>query len=478
MYLELIKNDWRIFMSDRKIKIGLLPMRRNTANRPAKTFLTWVSAEERGHRFVKYIKENLVCENISFVDTEGLGCCDLIFDEASAESAIERFREACVDAVLMINTNFGNEEVACDIAKALGVPFALWAPLDDEYYEHGMRPTDSQCGIFGISRQFQRYGVPFSYIPCCRVESDTFKEGFMRFARVASMVKSFKNLRIGQVGTRPAPFFSVIWNEGELMSRFGLKIIPVNLATLEDRFKKTMLEKPDEIARFVKVFKDNYQMDELTPKYLDRMACLAVTYIGIFEEFKLDVISAECWTATPLMFDGLAPCAVYGILNDLGYTVSCESDLHCAMTMRILEAASFGKKRPFLGEFTVRHPENPNAELLWHCGPFPLSVKSRDSAAELVNQREWFRVADGEYTVARIDQENGKYTVLAGKCKTVDGPVTHGTYLWGEFDDLGKWEEKLVFGPYIHHFVEIEGDYTKEIEDFCKYFPSLTPDKI
>ena len=43
---------------DYKIKIGLAPMRRNTTNRPAKTFLTWVSAEERGHRFVDYIEKN------------------------------------------------------------------------------------------------------------------------------------------------------------------------------------------------------------------------------------------------------------------------------------------------------------------------------------------------------------------------------------------------------------------------------------
>lgn len=46
-------------MLDYKVKIGLVPMRRNTTNRPAKTFLTWVSAEERGHRFVDYIEKIL-----------------------------------------------------------------------------------------------------------------------------------------------------------------------------------------------------------------------------------------------------------------------------------------------------------------------------------------------------------------------------------------------------------------------------------
>ena len=245
----------------------------------------------------------------------------------------------------------------------------------------------------------------------------------------------------------------------------------------EQRFNAVLENEKEEIAKYVEVFKTKYESDDLTPNYYERMAALVVTYIGIFKEFKLDIISAECWTATPVMSDGLAPCAVYGVLNDLGYIVACESDMHCALTMNLLDSASLGKARPFLGEFTVRHPENKNAELLWHCGPFPLSVKAPDSKARLVNQREWFRAKDGEYTIARIDQDNGQYMILAGTCHTTEGPQTHGTYLWGEFDDLQAWEDRLLDGPYIHHFVEIEGNYVEEIREFTKYFPNLAIDK-
>lgn len=464
-------------MLDYKVKIGLVPMRRNTTNRPAKTFLTWVSAEERGHRFVDYIEKNFKSENVTFTDSKGLGCSDLIFDDKSAAELVERFKAEEVDAVVIINCNFGNEEAAADIAKALGKPVLLWAPLDDEYYKDGMRPTDSQCGLFGVSRQFQRYHIPFSHLPCCRVESDEFKAGFDSFVRVACMVKNFKGMRIGQVGTRPAPFFSVIWNEGELMEKFGLRIMPFNMAVIQNNFNEVKESCRDEIAYFEDYINNNYTLDDLTPQYVNRMATLTVMYKQLFEENNLDVISAECWTATPQMFDGLAPCAVYGILNDLGYIIACESDMHAAMTFVLLSSAALGKKKPFLGEFTVRHPENKNAELLWHCGPFPLSVKAPDSVARLVNQREWFRAKDGEYTAARLDTENGNYMLLPLKCHTVEGPQTHGTYIWGEFDNLQAVEDRLLDGPYIHHFCEIEGDYTKELREFCKYVPSLTVDK-
>ena len=468
-------------MFDYKVKIGLVPMRRDTNNRPKGTFLTWYSAEERGERFVRYIEENFTTDKVSFVDSKGLGTKDLIHDAKSAAAMVERMKREGVDAVFIVNCNFGNEEAAADIAKAMGKPVLLWAPLDDEYYVDGMRPTDSQCGLFGVSRQMQRFHIPFSHLPCCRVESDEFKDGFLSFVRVACMVKNFTGLRIGQIGLRPAPFYSVIWNEGELMEKFGLKIIPINFALIEQRMKATLDERPAEMKEIADGIRKNYRMDDLTPKYVDTMAAYAVTLKRLYIEFDLDAISAECWTATPVMFDGFAPCTVYSILNDMGYLVSCESDMHCLLTMILLKSATLGEGKPLFGEFTVRHPEDRNAELLWHCGPFPLSQKAESgvgSTARLVNQRSWFRAKDGVYTVARLDQESGRYMILPLVGKTTEGPATHGTYLWVKFDDLQKIEDRIIDGPYIHHFTEIAGDYTREIREFCKYFPNLETDRI
>ncbi|MBR4910448.1 MAG: hypothetical protein IKZ47_03895, partial [Clostridia bacterium] len=454
------------------VKIGLLPMRRNTNDRPKGTFLTWYSAEERGKRFVDYIEKNFSSDKVSFVDSKGIGIKDLIFDDDSAAEVIDRFKSEKVDAVFIINCNFGNEEAAADIAKALGVPVLLWAPLDDEYYVDGMRPTDSQCGLFGVSRQMQRLHIPFSHLPCCRVESEEFKEGFESFVRVACMVKNFKGIRVGQIGLRPAPFYSVIWNEGDLLEKFGVKMIPINFALIEQRMNAILTENPPGKKEIENYILKNYKLDDLTPQYVERMAAYAVTLKRLFDEFNLDAVSAECWTATPVMFDGLAPCTVYGILGDMGYLVSCESDMHALLTMVLLKCATLGEGKPLFGEFTVRHPENKNAELLWHCGPFPLSQKAEsgiDSTARLVNQRSWFRAKDGEYTVARIDREDGEYMILPLIANTTTGPQTHGTYLWAEFDDLQKIEDRLIDGPYIHHFVEIAGDWRKEIKEFCKY---------
>ena len=245
--------------------------------------------------------------------------------------------------------------------------------------------------------------------------------------------------------------------------------------------KQTAENCKDEIAEVANYILKTYTMDDLTPAYIDRMATMTVMYKNLMDEYELDVLSAECWTATPNMFDGLAPCTVYSILNDMGYLVACESDIHAAMTMVLLSSATLGKGKVLFGEFTVRHPEDKNVELLWHCGPFPVSQKAEsgvDSEARLVNQRSWFRAKDGVYTVARMDQESGDYMLLPLVCKTATGPKTSGTYLWAEFEDLQAVENRIIEGPYIHHFVEVEGDYRKELAEFTKYFPNVKIDKI
>ena len=141
-----------------------------------------------------------------------------------------------------------------------------------------------------------------------------------------------------------------------------------------------------------------------------------------------------------------------------------------------LSCASLGRNPPFLGEFTVRHPEDDNVELLWHCGPFPYSLCKPGCHPKQVEQRQWFEVKYSTYTVARFDQDDGHYMLLNGVCRSAEGPFTNGTYLWARFNNLDQWERKLMEGPYIHHMAEVEGDYTEVLHDFCKYIPNLTFD--
>lgn len=462
-------------MLNYSVKIGLAPMRRDVTPRPG--IFNWEKAEERGHRIVAYMKEHFTSENVTFVDLKGINPVDVMYCDADAEKVIERFNVEKVDAILIINCNFGNEEIAAQVARGVNKPICIWAPLDDSFLPDGTRYTDSQCGLFGVSRQLQRFNIPFSYIETCAVEDNLFAVGLQKFISVACMVKNFRGMRIAQVGLRPKPFCSVIFNEGELMQKFGLQIVPVNLALIIDKFNKILQENDAELEKGKELLLSRYEMDDLTPPLLKKVYAFVLLYQWIFDTYRVQAVSAECWTAMQLAV-GAMPCTAYSVLADMGYIISCESDMHGAITMAMLSCATLGKKIPFFGEFTVRHPQDANGELLWHCGPFAYSLKKDGCPCKNVNMRQWFQVKDGTYTVARFDQDDGKYSLLSGTCQTMDGPYTFGTYLWAKFDNLSNWERKLIEGPYIHHMAEIEGDWTEVLREFCKYVPGLTLDTV
>lgn len=462
-------------MLNYNVKIGLVPMRRDCTPRPGA--FNWEIAEARGREIVAYIEEHYATENVTFADLKGVIPVETFYAESDVEKVAAHMRAEKVDALLMINANFGCEEAAALLAQEMNVPVMLWAPLDERFDADGMRYTDSQCGIFGISRQMQRYNIPFTFLNSCRVSEQKFAEGLDRFARVACMVKNFRGMRVGQVGMRPKIFCSVIFNEGELMQRFGLHIVPINNALVAKKFNKILQERDAELVEGEKLFLERYDVDDFTKPLLKRIYAFVLLFKELFEEYNLDAISSECWTSME-MACGVLPCSAYGFLLDEGYLVSCESDLHAAITMALLSCASFGKNPPFMGEFTVRHPQDENVELLWHCGPFPYSLHREGKKPVEYIQRQWFEAKHSKYTVARFDQDDGKYMILNGTCESADGPFTNGTYVWGRFNDLDKWERRLIEGPYIHHMVEIEGDYTKEIEEFCKFVPHLKPDSM
>lgn len=368
-------------MLNYQVKIGLAPMRRDVTPRPG--IFNWEKAEERGRAAVEYIEKHFASENVSFVDLKGINPVDVMYCEADAEKVIERFNQEKVDAVFIINSNFGNEgdRRAGGPGRGQG-PSGIWAPIDTSFLPDGTRYTDSQCGLFGVSRQLQRFHVPFSYIETCAVESDTFAEGFRKFASVSCMVKNFTGMRIAQVGMRPKPFCSVIFNEGELMEKFGLQIVPVNLAVIIDKYNKILAENDAELEAGAKLLLSRYEMDDLTPPLLKKVYAFVLLYQWVFETYNVQAVSAECWTAMQLGV-GAMPCTAYSVLADMGYIISCESDLHGAISMALLSAASMGKKIPFFGEFTVRHPEDPNAELLCTAAPSPTASRRKAAPARM-----------------------------------------------------------------------------------------------
>ena len=167
----------------------------------------------------------------------------------------------------------------------------------------------------------------------------------------------------------------------------------------------------------------------------------------------------------------MMPCVLLGDLMDEGLPLACECDLNGAISQIIAYAMNLYDESVFLADLTIRNPDDDHSELLWHCGPFPYSLKAKESEAELIEGQEQFYIKEGDLTLCRFDDLDGKYYLFAGegKSKPTSGPVTTGTYTYLEVDDWKRWEEKLIFGPYIHHVAGVYGNYLPVLREVARY---------
>ena len=208
-------------MYERKIKIGLVTERRSlahAANRK-RIFQPLYAVENKDH-IVKYIKANFADENTEFCDLEWLNDEGLLHENDDVERVVEYLKN-----------------------ELMGLPVLLWGPRDNSFTPDGIRFTDCQCGLFAISEQLHRSHIPFSYIENCNVEDKPFADGLKRFLSVVSMLKCFKGMRVVQVGCRVKPFKSVMYNEMELMEKFGIDVIPINMSEAVDKLNRIYAER-------------------------------------------------------------------------------------------------------------------------------------------------------------------------------------------------------------------------------------------
>jgi L-fucose isomerase-like protein len=193
-----------------KLKLGFMPTRRNV-----------FSKEEAGKQ-KKLIEKDLAKYDVELVTLDFLNDEGLLFSVHDANRVADEFLAKKVDAIFAAHCNFGTEDAVAKAAKLAGVPVLLWGPRDETPDENGLRSKDTQCGLFATSKALLRYGVPFTYLTNSWIGSESFDNGFRRFLTTASAAKAMRKMRIGQIGPRPAPFLTVMYNEGELLERFGI----------------------------------------------------------------------------------------------------------------------------------------------------------------------------------------------------------------------------------------------------------------
>lgn len=441
-----------------KIRLGVAPTKRG--------FLSMEEAKRQKDKFMAVIR-SILPDKVEIIDIDDLCENGILFQTAKIPAVVDKFRKANIDALFTPHCDFGEEQCAAGVAAQMKVPTLLWGARDERPNTDEGRGRDTQCGMFACSKVMRRFGVQYSYIWNCETESEDFRNGYDAFIRVVSVIKTIKTLRIAKFGSRPVPFMSVMANEAELATKFGITTIPISPTAIAKRTDELIAENGEALKAYYADLTARIDTSAMEPDKVLRCAAVAMATKQLMLENNCSVGAMECWSATPII--GVPICMTLGELADAGLPISCETDLNGAVTLAILRAVTLGEASGFLADLTIRHPENDNAELLWHCGPFPYSLKDPASKARLVNGQERWELKKGEITISRFDDIDGEYYLFGGEGKAVDGPETTGTYVWFEADNWKRWEEKLMFGPYIHHVGGVYGNYKKVLREAARY---------
>lgn len=449
----------------KKIKIGFAPTRRSIFSAPDAV------------KFANLTRDRLRELGVEFVDITDINDEGLLYQECDRIKIRDKFRSAGIDGLFFPHGNFGTEYECARLAKEMGVPVLLWGPRDERPEPNGVRLRDTQCGLFATGKVLRRFGVPFTYVTNCRLTDPEFARGIKTFLAVCSVVKTFRNIRILQIAPRPYDFWSTMCNEGELLEKFNVQLAPIPMPELTAEMKKVKtqgVEVPKTISYCRSCMNIEIKDDEL-----ENVAALKVAMKNLAAKYGCNAIAIQCWNELQHEI-GIMPCAANSMLNEEGIPTVCETDIHGAITALMVEAASLDDKRSFFADWTVRHPDNENGELLQHCGPWPISVAREKPSITYPLAFDYpgavaAEAKHGQVTLARFDGDNGEYSLLLGNAKGIDGPYTKGTYLWVEVENLKRLEAKIVEGPYIHHCVGIHEDVVPVLYEACKYI-GVKPD--
>lgn len=446
------------------ITLGFVPTRRSIFSAPDAL------------KYKGLTQDKLQQLGVSFVDIDDVNTEGLLYDDADVATVVAKFAQAGIKGLFVPHCNFGTEYVVARLAKKLGVPVLLWGPRDERPDADGVRLRDSQCGLFATGKVLRRFGVPFTYLTNCRLDDPEFTRGISDFLRVCNVVDSFRNMRILQISTRPFDFWTTMCNEGELLERFNIQLAPVPMTELVQGVKHA--KGTPAHAQTIEYIRQVMDV-QVTDEELANVAAMKVAMQTLAQQYGCQAVAIQCWNALQVEL-GVMPCCANALLTDEGLPVVCETDIHGAITALLVQAAACGDHPIFFADWTVRHPDNENGELLQHCGPWPLSLAKTKPilGRPLAFDHPGAVSAEckhGEITLARFDGDNGEYSLLLGKAKGIEGPYTKGTYLWIEVENWKRLEAKIVEGPYIHHCAGIHGNLVAVLYEACKYM-GIQPD--
>jgi len=352
------------------------------------------------------------------LESAGLEVCasrQLVFETGECIAAARSLQEQEVDCLLLLLGTWVFAPTVVDTLRAVDLPFGIWA--EDNPGSFSLTAGGQVHGSLdelGLKHRFF-YGSP---------GSASLLQEIAAFVGAAACARRLAGRRLAVVGGRVRGMYTTMADIIQLKDLFGVETehidaVRVHLAA-EGLAEREVAGVGEELVR-------RFGRIHTKQPALDRSIRLYIALKAILQKEGYEIAAIKCMEE---MINSYASfCLAASLLNNEGFTVSCEADLNAALTMSILRAVS-GQVAMF-GD--VNHLDLAKDELrIVNCGSMPTLMAESEKSVDLENQYEYlseaggattvFSVRGSPVTIARLFRLSGRYAMVAAEGKTVEFP--------------------------------------------------------
>lgn len=323
------------------------------------------------------------------------------------------------------------------------------------------------------------------------IRDQAIQKQISSFCAAANAKKLLSGETFGMIGGRALGISTGTADSAQWMKEFGIDITHIDQLEIVTRAKNATQDKIKQFRNWIfqRYGQVNFQANRFEEDHLEKMIRSYLAVQSMIKDYGLDFAGIKC---QPEMSNGFVlQCLTIQLLNDKydaegpkkPFVCSCEADADGALTMEIMKHISGNKPTSLQDVFCF---EEKRIMVLANCGA-GASYFAGYSSNEEENLKQvflqphgfgtaggascQFNYAPGINTLARLTRKNMKYRMLITRglvqkrCKK-----DLEKYSWYRPTSVMEMEidnETLSHKLESNHLLTLEGDYVKELEEFC-----------
>ena len=384
-----------------------------------------------------------------------------------------------IDGIIVVLPNFGDELGVVNSIKlsGLNVPVLVQAVDDDNDKVDVKSRRDAFCGKLSVCNNFYQYGIKFTdtIYHTYSLESEEFTKDILKFSAICLVVRGFKGLRVGAIGTRPIGFQTMRFSE-KLLQKYGITIVPVDMSEIIAAAEK-IDENDAAVAEKVAAIQEYGSCSVVHKSKIAKQARFGLAVENWIKDNNIDISAIQCWESIEKNY-GCAACVTMSMMGEKLMPSACEVDVAGTISMYALALAANSPSA--ILDWNNNFGEDRDKVVCTHCSNYPKSffqndieIGSLDVLGTVLGSEDTFgavkgKVAPGDMTYFRISTDDAKGIIKSylGEGKMTDDPYgMDGGIAVTEIPNLQTLMKYMCKNGFEHHVAMVRGHVAEILEE-------------